>query len=229
MLAARSAPCLAYVPRVACSPHAPPPAWQTCHAWHARRTLRPLPSLRATRGMLAARSAPCLAYVPRVACSPHAPPPAWQTCHAWHACRTLRPLPGKQATVHGMSVAQCFNLAFFKFRQLVSEELEFLNVTNDHLVQSMENSLKLMRAGGMRMTKHISLPLQPYQVRFGTAPPPPPPIRRMCHAWLQPARSAPFLKHVPRVAPHRPLRPLPGSCATRGFTPHSPRPALPLP
>ena len=30
------------VPRVACLPHALPPAWQTCHAWHARRTLRPL-------------------------------------------------------------------------------------------------------------------------------------------------------------------------------------------
>ena len=229
MLAARSAPCLAYVPRVACSPHAPPPAWQTCHAWHARRTLRPLPGLRATRGMLAARSAPCLAYVPRVACSPHAPPPAWQTCHAWHACRTLRPLPGKQATVHGMSVTQCFNLGLFKFRQLISEELEFLVVTHNHLIQSMENSLKLMRAGGMLMTKHISLPLQPYHVRFGTAPPPPPPqsgacatrgnhfarplARRTCHTW-----------HARRT-----LRPLPGSCATRGITPHSPRPALPLP
>ena len=96
-----------------------------------------------------------------------------------------------------MSVAQCFNLAFFKFRQLVSEELEFLNVTNDHLVQSMENSLKLMRAGGMRMTKHISLPLQPYQVRFGTAPPPPPPP---------------------------PPPPQSGACATRGCSPPAPPP-----
>ena len=42
MPAARFAPCLANVPRVACSPHAPPPARKTCHAWHARRTLRPL-------------------------------------------------------------------------------------------------------------------------------------------------------------------------------------------
>ena len=65
-----------------------------------------------------------------------------------------------------MSVAQCFNLAFFKFRQLVSEELEFLNVTNDHLVQSMENSLKLMRAGGMLMTRHVSAPLEEHQVRL---------------------------------------------------------------
>ena len=151
--------------------------------------------------MLAARSAPCLAYVPRVACSPHAPPPAWQTCHAWHACRTLRPLPGKQATVHGMSVTQCFNLGLFKFRQLISEELEFLVVTHNHLIQSMENSLKLMRAGGMLMTKHISLPLQPYHVRFGTAPP----IRRMCHTW-QPLCPPPGQTHVPHVAcsPHAP-------------------------
>ena len=40
------------VPRVACLPHAPPPAWPTCHAWHALRTLRPLPSSCATPGKL---------------------------------------------------------------------------------------------------------------------------------------------------------------------------------
>ena len=51
------------VPRVACLPHALPPAWQTCHAWHARRTLRPPPGKRARK-----------------------------TCHTWHARRTLRPL-----------------------------------------------------------------------------------------------------------------------------------------
>ena len=45
--------CLTKVPHVACSPHAPPLAWQMCHAWHDRRTLRP----------------PCLAHVPRVASS----------------------------------------------------------------------------------------------------------------------------------------------------------------
>jgi len=25
------------VPRVARTPHAPPPAWRMCHAWHVRR------------------------------------------------------------------------------------------------------------------------------------------------------------------------------------------------
>ena len=108
--------------------------------------------------------------------------------------------------MHGRSVATCFNLALFKFRQLVSEELEFVVVTHDHLIQSMEDAMKLMRAGGMLMTKHVSLPLQPHQVRFGTAPPPPHTLR-MCHAWLQAARSAPVLAHVPHVASGRTLRP----------------------
>ena len=110
--------------------------------------------------------------------------------------------------MHGRSVATCFNLALFKFRQLVSEELEFVVVTHDHLIQSMEDAMKLMRAGGMLMTKHVSLPLQPHQVRFGTAPPPP------------------YLAHVPRVASGRTLRPRPGACATRGLRPHAPAPCL---
>ena len=67
-------PCQAQVPRVACPPHAPPPAWRmchtwqahrtlrpfawrTCHVWHTRRTLRRAPGARATRGIHTARSA----------------------------------------------------------------------------------------------------------------------------------------------------------------------------
>ena len=89
---------LAHVPRVARIPHAPPPAWLMCHAWPVRRTLRPLPGARATRGMHTARSAARLAHVPRVACTPHTPPPAWRTCHPWHAHRRRRNLPGACAT-----------------------------------------------------------------------------------------------------------------------------------
>ena len=80
--AACSAPRPAHVPHVACTPHAPPPTWRTCHAWphtaraapwrcmchtwHARRTRRPC---RRTCHvwLLTARAAPRLAYVPRVA------------------------------------------------------------------------------------------------------------------------------------------------------------------
>lgn len=140
--------------------------------------------------------------------------------------------------MHGRSVATCFNLALFKFRQLVSEELEFVVVTHDHLIQSMEDAMKLMRAGGMYMTKHVSLPLQPHHVRFGTAPPipcacatrgfrphAPPPSWRMCHTWPQAARSGPLpgVCATRGFAPHA-SAPLPGACATRGFTPHPPRP-----
>ena len=39
--AAHSPSCLAHVPRVACSPHAPPPARCMCHAWHS---YAPLPN-----------------------------------------------------------------------------------------------------------------------------------------------------------------------------------------
>ena len=66
----RSALCLGHVPRVAYTPHSPPPfpvhvpqlagpapARRMCHAWDAHRTIRPL---------------------------------AWRTCHAWHARRTRR-------------------------------------------------------------------------------------------------------------------------------------------
>ena len=69
-------PCPAHVPHVARTPHAPPSARRTCHTWHARRTLRPLPGARATRGMYAARSAP-----------------ARRKCHTWHARRRFRPCP----------------------------------------------------------------------------------------------------------------------------------------
>ena len=73
---ASPAPCPAHVPHVARTPHAPPSARRTCHTWHARRTLRPLPGARATRGMYAARSAP-----------------ARRNCHTWHARRRFRPCP----------------------------------------------------------------------------------------------------------------------------------------
>lgn len=86
-----------------------------------------------------------------------------------------------------MSVAECYNLGVFKFRHLLSEELEFLVVTHNHLMQSMENALKLMRAGGMLATRHCSFPLEPQHVRFGTGPTH---TWRMYHAWLQAARSA---------------------------------------
>ena len=57
LYAAHSAPCLAHVPPVACTPQAPQPAWSMCHTWHARRTLRRPPGACATRGMHTARSA----------------------------------------------------------------------------------------------------------------------------------------------------------------------------
>eukprot|EP00964_Phaeocystis_antarctica_P016898 scaffold9302_cov56-Phaeocystis_antarctica.AAC.4 len=91
MHTARSALCLAHVPRVACTPHAPSPArcmchaWQAppparrmCHTWHAHRTLRPLPGARATCGMHSARAAP----LPGACATPDMP----------------RPLPGACAT-----------------------------------------------------------------------------------------------------------------------------------
>jgi len=43
------------VPHVAFPPHAPPPAWHTCHAWHARRTRRP-PALRTCHAWHARRT-----------------------------------------------------------------------------------------------------------------------------------------------------------------------------
>ena len=75
--AAHSPSCLAHVPRVACSPHASPPA-------RKKNVPRVACPPRAPP--------PCLTHVPHVACPPHALPPAWPTCHAWHARRTLRPL-----------------------------------------------------------------------------------------------------------------------------------------
>ena len=71
--AARSAPCLAHVPHVACTPHAPPSAWLMCHTWHARRRFRPCPAhvphmaLCSTRGISPQAPPSCLDHVPHVA------------------------------------------------------------------------------------------------------------------------------------------------------------------
>ena len=101
---ASPAPCPAHVPHVARTPHAPPSARRTCHTWHARRTLRPLPGARATRGMYAARSALCLAHVPHVACTPPVPPLPGACAthgimfHTWHLTAGAALLPGSCAT-----------------------------------------------------------------------------------------------------------------------------------
>ena len=79
LYAAHSAPCLAHVPPVACTPQAPQPAWSMCHTWHARRTLRRPPGACATRGMHTARSACAtrgmyFSTPPEFACCPLLPP-----------------------------------------------------------------------------------------------------------------------------------------------------------
>ena len=108
---ARSAFCPAHVPHVARTPHAPPLAWRTCHTWHVRRTLRPLPGSCATRGMHAAGSAPARRmchtwhYVPHVASHRRRRPLAWIMCHTWH--HAARPAPGPANPNQGLPGARC--------------------------------------------------------------------------------------------------------------------------
>ena len=71
-----------------------------------------------------------------------------------------------EVTVAALSMEDAFNLALYKFRHLVSQELRFLVVPHDHLIQSMQNAMKLMRAGGMLMTGHVALPLEAHHVRL---------------------------------------------------------------
>ena len=71
-----------------------------------------------------------------------------------------------EVTVAAKSVEEAFNLALYKFRHLISQELMFLVVPHNHLLQSMRNAMKLMRAGGMLMTRHVSAPLEEHQVRL---------------------------------------------------------------
>ena len=108
---ASPAPCPAHVPHVARTPHAPPSARRTCHTWHARRTLRPLPGARATRGMYAARSAPARRmchtwhHVQHVASHRRRRPLAWIMCHTWH--HAARPAPGPANPNQGLPGARC--------------------------------------------------------------------------------------------------------------------------
>ena len=92
--AARSAPCLAHVPHVACTPHAPP-----------------LPGATATRGMHAAGSAPARRmchtwhHVQHVASHRRRRPLAWIMCHTWH--HAARPAPGPANPNQGLPGARC--------------------------------------------------------------------------------------------------------------------------
>ena len=189
---ARCAACLAYVPRVARTPHAPPPAWRMCHAWHVRRTLRRLPGACATRGTYTARSAACLAHVPRVARTPHAPPPAWRMCHAWlnAACVSFVPRVGADQVA-----AVCGRL----LRAL--QRIGRFVVPHDQVYCLCAQPIRVSTSSLLKIMRDIEVPMLLLKVpRVASRSTRRLPALRTCHAWHHAARAAPCLAYVPRVA-----------------------------
>ena len=192
--AARSAPRPVYVPRVACTPPAPPPARLTCHAWthsaraapwrcmchtwHERRTAPPLPAhvLVRVRVRVGVRT------LARLTCQVN----AWRPCatrgdlyHAWHMI-TAPPLRAHVPRVASLGT-HC-------------------------------------PCQGICHTWHARFTRRPCRVpahvpRVARTPHPPPSAWRMCRAWH--VRRALRLAHVPRVA--RTPRSPPGACMCRAW------------